>query len=202
MVDSNPVFSFEGTGPKRLLIMAGLPLSGKTFFVNMMNRVRPGKFQQINSHTTRPVVAQFMGRKRPVYDTAEHRATFEVTHRLVLRVLKNGWPVIADATNLSEKYRAWAVDAGKAAGAEILIVFMQVTDTTAKTRLYERTSGSSATFETYEQLKLDLEPIDRCSAPYLVVNSEVDISPHVTDVAKWLCGESDSVSGVRSLHSR
>jgi predicted kinase len=195
IVASNPVYSFEGTGPKRLLIMSGLPLSGKTFFVNKMNRFRPGKFQQINSHSVRPIVVKHMGRKNPVYDVPEHHATFEVSHRLLLTILNNGWPVIADATNLKEKYRAWAVDAGRKAGAEILTVFMHVTDETAQTRLNERVSESSATFNTYQQLKYDLEPVSQCSTPYVIVNSEVDISPHVNEVSRWLCGESPVLRG-------
>jgi predicted kinase len=197
IIDSNPVYSFEGSGPKRLLIMSGLPLSGKTYFVNMMNHIRPGKFQQINSHTTRPVAVKFMGRKRPTYDKTEHRITFEVAHRLMQRVLLNNWPVIADATNLSERYRAWAVDAGREASAEMLLVFMQVSDETANKRLNERTSESSATFSTYQQLKYDLESFDKCSVPYLIIDSEVDISPHAGTVAKWLCGELDAIPNVR-----
>jgi len=195
IVASNPVYTFEGTGPKRLLIMSGLPLSGKTFFVNKMNRFRPGKFQQINSHSIRPIVVKYMGRKNPVYDVPEHHATFEVAHRLLLTILNNGWPVIADATNLKEKYRAWAVEAGKKAGAEVLTLFMQVTDDTAWTRLNERISESSATFTTYQQLKYDLEPVSQCSTLYLVVDSEVDISPHVNEVSRWLCGESPDLRG-------
>ena len=198
IVGSNPVYSFEGAGPKRLLIMSGLPLSGKTFFINRMNRFRPGRFQQVNSHTVRPVVVRHMGRKKPAYDTEEHIATFAVCNRLLLLILKNGWSVIADATNLKEKYRAWAVDAGKRTGAEMLTVFMQVTDATAESRLRERVSESSATYDTYLQLKYDLEPVTACSTPYLVVDSEVDISPHVNGVAKWLCGEANTVNGAVS----
>ena len=197
ILDSSPVYPFQGEGPKRLLIMSGLPLSGKTYFVNELNKKRPGRFQQINSHTTRPVVCRHMGRKRPVYDKKESEITFEVAHRLLLKVLENGWPVIADATNLKEKYRAWAIDAGKKASAETLCVFMQVSDETAQRRLSERTSNSSATYETYQQLKYEMESVSRCSVPYLMIDSEVDISPHVDNVAKWLCGEIDGISGIK-----
>jgi predicted kinase len=193
IVGSNPVYSFEGSGPKRLVVMSGLPLSGKTYFVNKMNRFRPGKFQQVNSHTVRPVVVKYMGRRKPAYDLPEHLATFEVCRRLLLLILKNGWPVIADATNLSEKYRAWALDAGRKSGAEILTVFMEVTDGTAQNRFREKVSESSATYETYMQLKSEAEPTNLCSTNYLVVNSEADISPHAAETAKWLCGESDTV---------
>ena len=197
IVESSPVYSFPGDGPKRLLIMSGLPLSGKTYFVNELNKKRPGKFQQINSHNTRPVAVKYLGRKRPIYDKKESQTTFAIIHKLVIQVLQNGWPVIADATNLKEKYRAWAVDAGKKADAEILVIFMQVTDDVAQRRLSERTSKSSATYETYEKLKYELEPTSECSVPYLIINSEVDVIPHIDNVAKWLSGELDAVPGVK-----
>jgi len=197
IVESSPVYSFKGEGPKRLLIMSGLPLSGKTYFVNELNKKRPGKFQQINSHNTRPVAVKHLGRKRPKYDKKESQTTFAVTHKLLVQVLRNGWPVIADATNLKEKYRAWAVDAGKKVGAEILVIFMQVTDEVAKRRLSERVSKSSATYETYEKLKYELESTSECSVPYIIINSEVDVSPHIDNAAKWLCGELDVMPGIR-----
>ena len=197
IVDSNPAYSLQGDGPKRLLIMSGLPLSGKTYFVNELNKKRPDKFQLINSHNTRPVAVRHLGRKRPKYDKKESQTTFEVTHKLLIQVLQNGWPVIADATNLKEKYRAWAVDAGRKVGAEMLVIFMQVTDDVARRRLSERTSKSSATFETYEKLKYELEFTSKCSVPYLIINSEVDVIPHIDNVAKWLSGETDAVPGVK-----
>ncbi len=196
IVESSPVFDFKGEGPKRLLIMSGLPLSGKTYFVNHLNKRKPGRFQQINSHDTRPIVVKHLGRKRPKYDKTEHQLTFEVTSKLVEKVLNNDWPVIADATNLKEKYRAWAVEAGRKADAEMMTVFMQVTDEIAQQRISERTTKSSATYETYQQLKYELEPVSRCTVPYIVIDSGVDISPYINNVVRWLSGEIDSMPNV------
>ena len=89
------------------------------------------------------------------------------------------------------------MEAGKKAGAEILALFLTVTDETAKSRLIDRVSKSSATYETYEKMKYELEPPHKSTVPYLVVDSEVDISPQVDKVAKWLSGEIDSIPGVK-----
>ena len=46
-------------------------------------------------------------------------------------------------------------------------------------------------------MKYEIEPIQKSSVPYLIVDSEVDISPHVDNVAKWLCGELEVIPGTK-----
>ena len=197
IIQNNSMFQKEGTGPKRLLVMAGLPLSGKSYFVQHVTRKRKDRFFIITSHLTRPIVAKHLGHKRPKYDKNEHLATFEAAGQLVKKALELNWPVIADATNLKETYRAWAIDAGRSANAEILVVFMEVTEEAARKRLHSRTSDSSATFEVFQALKYEVEPYHKCSTPFIVINSETDITPHASNVAKWLAGEKEAVPGMR-----
>ncbi len=197
IVRFNPSFSQEGQGPRRLLVMSGLPLSGKTYFVKRAMKKWSGRFLRVNSHDIRPVVVKKLGRKRPIYDKKEHVATFEAAHLLVKKGLEMSWPVIADATNLKEEYREWAISAGDLAGAETLVVFLQVSEDGARKRLKERTSSSSATFDTFQRLKYEMESPDRCSKPYIVIDSEVDIRPHITNISKWLSGELDKIPNVK-----
>ena len=201
IVEKTPELRRDGPGPCRVLIMSGLPLSGKSHLIGLIRKRVPDSFLLVRSDEVRPVVCRCLGRQRPAYDAIEHVTTFLVASEVIRAGLTLNWPVIVDATNLKEEFRRWAYDPAEAMKACIIVVFMQVTDDVAQARLAERDrDGSAATLAVYNKLRYEMEPIDRCSKPYVVYNSDGDLRPYAKDLANWLTGKCDSVPGIKNQH--
>jgi len=188
----------DGPGPARVLVMSGVPLSGKSHLINLIEKRVNGDFLLVRSDEVRPVVAKSLGRKRPAYDDIEHVTTFIVASEVIRTGLTLNWPVIVDATNLKEEFRKWAYDPADAMMASIIVVFMQVTDELANLRLAERRRfGSAATFSVYQKLKYEMESVSKCSKPYVVINSDGDLRPYAKNLANWLTGKTETVPGLK-----
>jgi len=199
IVEGNAQLRQDGPGPCRVLVMSGLPLSGKSHIVDLILGSAPGRFLLVRSDEVRPYVANSLGRQRPSYDAIEHVTTFMAASEVVRLGLTLNWPVIADATNLREEFRRWAYGPADAFKAPVLVAFMQVTDETALARLSERDrDGSAATFAVYRKLSYEAEPVDRCTKPYVVIDSDGDMRPHAKALAEWLSGSADAVPGQKN----
>ncbi len=199
IIESCAQLQEDGPGPSRVLVMSGVPLSGKSHLVNLIEKRVPGSFLLVRSDDVRPVVSKCLGRKRPAYDDIEHVTTFIVAGEVIRTGLTLNWPVIADATNLKEEFRRWAYESADALKASVIVVFMQVNDEVAMDRLSERSrSGSAATFNVYKKLKFEMEAIGKCSKPYVIINSDGDLRPHAKNLARWLTGETDTIPGLKN----
>ena len=191
----------DGSGPSRVLVMSGAPLSGKSHLVNLIEKRVPGSFLLVRSDDVRPVVSKCLGRKRPAYDDIEHVTTFIVAGEVIRTGLTLNWPIIVDATNLKEDFRRWAYDAADDLKAEVVVVFMEVTDEVALARLSERSRhGSAATLHVYMKLKYEMGPIRKCTRPYVIINSEGDLRPYAKSLANWLTGKADTIPGLKNRH--
>jgi predicted kinase len=196
ITSQDPVFRERGEGPKRVLVMSGLPFSGKSYMSKLIMRRIPGKIVLVRSDAVRPVIVKHMGRATALYDEEEHAHTFAVAHGLVRKAIGMGHPAIADATNLNNRFRAWAVDAAEKQGGEALVVFMNISDPTAMDRAVKGARNqSSATPAVYALLRYEREPIEKSTAPYVVIDAEKDVTPHAETLAKWLIGDLDEVPG-------
>ena len=83
--------------------------------------------------------------------------------------MENKWPVIADATNLSDEYRQWAITAARGQADQILVAFLEISHETAMDRSIEKDrSGSAATPAVYALLNFDKESQDKCTTPYIM----------------------------------
>lgn len=198
IIEENEQLQQDGPGPARVMVMSGPPLSGKSHIVNLMEKRAPGSFLRVRSDEIRPYVSRSLGHQRPAYDDIEHATTFIVASEVIRAGLSMNWPVVADATNLREEFRTWAYIPADDLKAEVLVVFLQVTDEMALSRLSERDrSGSAATYNIYLKLKYEMEPIERCSRPFVVINTDGDMRPHAKNLVDWLTGKSDTVPGLR-----
>ena len=201
IVENTEQLQQDGPGPSRVLVLSGLPLSGKSHIVDLIEKRVPGCFLLVRSDEVRPVVSKSLGRQRSVYDEIEQATTFIVASEVIRAGLTMNWPVIVDATNLKEEFRRWAYAPADDLKASTIVVFMQVTDELAMSRLSERErAGSAATFNVYKKLKYEMEPVDRCTRPYVVYNSEGDLRPYAKDLADWITGKTDTVPGLKNVH--
>ena len=183
----------KNTGHPRLLIMSGLPMSGKSYLTNMITE-KLDNICIVRTDYIRPVVAQHMNRREPIYTKEEHEHVFALGHELVKNAIINSWPVIADATNLTDDYRQWAITAAMGQAEQILVAFLEISHETAMDRNIEKDRyGSAATPAVYAILNFEKESLDKCTTPYVVINSEIDIRPWADEFAKWFSGGIDRV---------
>ena len=81
-------------GPPFLVILSGLPGTGKSYFAN-----------RLTSHINSVIVGSDRTRKllisKPVYSKSEHSRIFAVCHRLIEDFLSEGYVTIFEATNLT-----------------------------------------------------------------------------------------------------
>lgn len=62
---SSSIYIKHGPGPRRLLVMSGLPFSGKSHLANAIAAAAPKDVAIVRSDSVRPVVAKHMGRSDP-----------------------------------------------------------------------------------------------------------------------------------------
>jgi predicted kinase len=199
VTEARPEFSVLGRGPRRLLVMSGLPYSGKSHLVAKIQECSVGRIVVVRSDEIRPFVAMRMGRAVPQYDAGEHERTFALGGALIRQSLRMNNPTIADATNLNERYRQWAYGPARELRAETVVAFVQVDVSVAIDRAMKRDKeryGSHADSSVYRNLKSELEPPERCSVPYMEVPSEGDIRPTCEKIANWLNGYSSTTLGL------
>lgn len=194
ITESDKFYTTKNTGSPHLLVMSGLPMSGKSYLSNIIEEKLDGNICIVRTDFFRPTVAKHMGRNEPVYTNNEHEHVFTLGHELAKKALENNWNVIADATNLTEQFRKWAIDAGKDKADQILVAFLEISHETAMDRNIEKDrSGSAATPAVYAILNFEKEPMEKCSMPYIVINAEIDVRPWAEEFAKWFRGDTERV---------
>ena len=102
-----------GAGMPRLLVLAGLPGSGKSYVARRV--VERAPFLVVETDRLRKALTG-----RPRYTRGENRRLFAACHLLVEQFLGCGFPVLFDATNLTHRSRQplyrIAESLGRAAG--------------------------------------------------------------------------------------
>jgi len=73
----------NGKGHPRLLVMSGLPMSGKSYLSNLISEKLDGNICIVRSDSIRPTVAKHMGLREPIYTKEEHAHVFDLGHNLI-----------------------------------------------------------------------------------------------------------------------
>ena len=165
-----------------LVILSGLPGTGKTFFSHILEERLP--IVAIRTDEIRKTLFQ-----QPTYAPEESYWVYQVCHRLIEELLRQGVGVIFDATNLSERGREDLYAIAERTGARLVIVLVVAPEEVVRERLLGRHAGrrdsrdrSDATWEIYERMKSSVERIRR---PHYVV----DTSQNPQQVAERLARE-------------
>ena len=85
-------------GNGKLLMLVGLPGSGKTTFARSLSSLHP--FLVLESDRLRKTLVP-----KPEYSADEHSRVFRASHRLIDEFLDSGYQVLLDATNLGQRNR-------------------------------------------------------------------------------------------------
>jgi len=163
-----------------LIVVSGLPGAGKSFVCRKLAEKLP--FLILTSDALRKVLFP-----TPRYDEHENKRLFSACHVLIEDLLRNGIPVIFDATNLLEHHREYLYRAAERVGAKLILVWVEAPLEVVRQRLLarERTAvpqcDSEAGWEVYSKMKSRSEKISR---NHLVVDTSRDIAATVDKIVR------------------
>ncbi|HIE16564.1 MAG TPA: ATP-binding protein [Dehalococcoidia bacterium] len=172
----------EAVANPAFVIVSGLPGTGKTFFCRKLAERIP--FCILESDALRKVLFP-----APDYSAAESARLFTACHNLIERLLKQGIPIILDATNLSERNREHLYRIGDRTGAKMILVRVEAPPAIAYQRLQIRKSRanpedkSDADWEVYRRMKPRLEKIRR---NHFAVDTSRDITPVIDKIVRLI----------------
>ena len=171
-------------GKNSLVALCGLPGTGKSHFAAALaQRI---SCIVLGSDRLRKALTP-----RPVYDREEHERVFNAAHELLEALLSEGYRVIFDATNLTERARQPLRDIAERTGASLLLVQFDAPHAVVRRRLARRSQGlasdtySDADWRIYCRLFPGQEPI---AGPHIRVDSSRDIEDTLSKVVR-LAGE-------------
>jgi predicted kinase len=172
----------EAVANPGFIVVSGLPGTGKTFFCRKLAERQ--SFCIIESDAMRKVLFP-----SPNYSAAESARLFTACHSLIEWLLKNGVPVIFDATNLSEHHREHLYRINDKTGAKLVLVRVIAPPAIAYQRLQQRKrvaapeSKSDADWEIYRRMEPQAEKIRR---NYLVADTSQEITPVIDKIIHTL----------------
>jgi predicted kinase len=168
----------EILGAAYLIVLSGLPGTGKSHFASELARQVPVLI--VGSDRMRKALVA-----RPRYTRGEHARVFAACHQLIDDLLQEGYRVVFDATNLTEGFRAPVYEIARSRRAPLAIIWFTAPIDLIRRRLDDRAAGlsvdshSDADWRIHCRLRPGEEPISR---PHLKVDSSRDITPVVAEV--------------------
>ena len=124
-----------GPSPALLLVLSGLPASGKSTLAAGLAARHP--FCII---ATDPIRKTFFPQR--TYSGEESAATHRVAHAVLRRLLGRGVWCVLDGTNLRRSHREAALALGTAAGARVVGLQLAVSEDLVRERLRGHTEGA------------------------------------------------------------
>jgi len=165
-----------------LVVVSGLPGSGKSHFSRELCRRRP--LAHLDSDALRHALFP-----HPTHAPDESARLFAAVHTLLQRLLSRGVSAVLDATSLKEEHRRPLYEIAERAGAGLIIVRTEAPEEVVLRRLGGRAQrtdpadASEATATVYNRYKGEVEPIER---PHMTVDTSRDIAPALEAVLKQM----------------
>lgn len=151
-----------------LVLVSGLPGTGKTYFSKELSKRLP--FVTLGSDSLRRVL-----NPNPTHNKSESVRLFSAIHSICERLLREGRSVIVDATNLTEKHRQYFYDISDRTGVKIIIVQITASPLVVKERLEKRGketgNNSDADWKVYLRMK---NSVDKIKRKHYSVDTSVD----------------------------
>ena len=171
-------------GEPKLLMLAGLPGSGKSTFAAKVSERYP--ILSLEADRLRKGLVP-----KPQYTPGEHSRVFRACHRLIEEFLAAGFPVLFDATNVTEKNRRPIYAIARKRGVPLAIAVVSAPPETIKRRMDVRESGpdttswSDAGWAIYSRMAPAWEPVKR---PHFLVDTSLDTAIPLRRVLEWAQG--------------
>ena len=171
-------------GEPKLLMLAGLPGSGKSTFAAKVSERYP--ILSLEADRLRKGLVP-----KPQYTPGEHSRVFRACHRLIEEFLAAGFPVLFDATNVTEKNRRPIYAIARKRGVPLAIAVVSAPPETIRRRMDVRESGldttswSEAGWAIYSRMAPAWEPVKR---PHILVDTSLDTAISLQRVLEWAQG--------------
>ncbi len=161
-----------------LVVVSGLPGTGKSYFCRRLAQRLAAVILE-SDHLRRVLFPS------PGYSAAESARLFRASHHLVERLLRQGIPVIFDATNLSQYYREKLCRIANRLSVRPVLVRVEAPPELVYQRLRERRvvpgTNSDADWAIYQRMKPTVEKIRR---RHYVVDTSRDITPVIDKIIR------------------
>lgn len=175
-------------GYPTLILLSGLPGSGKSHFCRELVQVAPS-LVVLESDALREILFS-----DPTHGGSENARLFPALHRLLERLLRIGHQVAVDATNLRRRNRRMLYDIAERVGAPLLIIETTAPEDVIRERLAQRVANlesgrqtndrSTADMGVYTRMQQSAQPIRR---DHITVDTSRDIAPALQRIAVQLC---------------
>lgn len=154
-----------------LIVVSGLPGTGKSFFCNKLAERLP--LLILESDALRKTLFP-----APSHTRQESSRLFQTLHTLIERLLNKGVPIVLDATNLSERHREHLYAITYRLNIKLILVRVEappdVVYERLKGRLADQKTNSDADWQVYQRMRPNVERIRR---HHHVVDTTQDITP-------------------------
>ena len=174
-------------GHPALILLSGLPGSGKSHFCRELVEVTPS-LVVLESDALRAILFSDL-----THGESENARLFPALHRLLERLLRKGHHVAVDATNLRRRNRRMLYDIAERIGALLLIIEMIAPEDVIRDRLAQRAANlnsgqetndrSTADIAVYTRMQQGAQPIRR---EHMTVDTSKDIAPAIEAIAAQL----------------
>lgn len=165
-----------------LVMVSGLPGTGKSHFCRKLAERVP--LAILESDALRRVLFP-----SPGYGPAESAHLFRAIHSLIEQLLREGRPLVLDATNLSERNREHLYSIAGRFNAKLVIVQTKAQPELVRQRLetraqtQQRDDSSEADWSVYQKMQPAQERIKR---NHFVVDTSRDIEPVMDKIVREL----------------
>jgi hypothetical protein len=172
----------EAMANPAFVVVSGLPGTGKSFFCRKLAERQ--FFCILESDAMRKTLSP-----SPDYSVAESARLFAACHSLIEWLLKNGVPIIFDATNLSERHREHLYRISDRTGAKLVLIRVEAPPAVAYQRLQARKNAanpedkSDADWEVYKRMEPRAERFQR---NYFAVDTSRDIAPVIEKIMRTI----------------
>jgi len=170
----------EPTASPALIVVSGLPGSGKSYFSRRLAERLP--LPIIESDAMRQILSP-----KPSYSPGESERLFRACHALMDELLRKGISVIFDATNLIENHREQLYRIADSAEAKLIIVRLEAPPELVRQRLERRQTEpdpndkSEADWKVYQKMTATAEKIRR---NHFAVDTSRDIAPAIEKIVR------------------
>lgn len=160
-----------------LIVVSGLPGTGKSYFCSKLAERLP--FITLESDALRKVLFSSL-----TYSLQESSRLFQACHRLIEQLLRRGFSLILDATNLSERHREYFYSIADHLDVKLVLVWVEAPPQLVRERLKDRRNEetkSDADWIVYQKMKSSVQPIRR---NHYVVDTSRDIIPVIDKIVR------------------
>ena len=160
-----------------LIVVSGLPGTGKSYFCSKLAERLP--FITLESDALRKILFSSL-----TYSLQESSRLFQACHRLIEQLLRRGFSLILDATNLSERHREYFYSIADHLDVKLVLVWVEAPPQLVCERLKDRRNEetkSDADWVVYQKMKSSVQPIRR---NHYVVDTSRDIIPVIDKIVR------------------